>query len=248
MAGTRGAEAAADILLNLIRGRVTADADHLDAILDRFSDAARRFSAGGMTAFIGRRGRSEAVVAGIDVVAAVLDRMDVEKAAGFVAASVTAEHGATERLAHAFSALVPDVDRQRQVLGLARIKLASSEMGEDEAFPELWQGVESMLASYSDATFVSADNARELSSVRTQPVDVDHVSDDPPERIAGWLASVGDSALRALDRALLVDLLVIESDPLRWRDMAETVVTHADDLVRVGYFDQAWELVEGVIQ
>ena len=104
-----------------------------------------------------------------------------------------------------------------------------------------------MLASYSDATFVSTDYARELSSARTQPLDVDHVRDDPPERIAGWLASVGDAALRALDHALLVDLLVIEADPLRWRDMAETVIAHADDLVRVGYFDQAWELVEGVI-
>ena len=64
--------------------------------------------------------------------------------------------------------------------------------------------------------------------------------------MAAWLATVNDGALRALDRTLLRDLLVIEPDPLRWRDIADTVVTHADDLVRVGYFDQAWQLVEAV--
>jgi HEAT repeat protein len=42
-------------------------------------------------------------------------------------------------------------------------------------------------------------------------------------------------------------LLVIESDPLRWRDVAETVIAHADDLVRVGHFDRAWQLAEGVV-
>jgi HEAT repeats len=248
VAGSKGPDGVADILLNLIRGMVEADAGHLDDLLDRFSEAARRLSAGGMLAFMQRRSRPEAQVGDLNVVGAVLDRMADEDAAGFVAGSVMAEHGATERLAHAFSALVPDGNRQRQVLGLARAQLATSELGDDDAFPELWQGVESMLGSYSDATFVSADYARELSNARTQPVDVDHVSDDPPERITGWLSSVGDAALHALDHALLVDLLVIESDPLRWRDMAETVVAHADDLVRVGHFDQAWQLVEGVIE
>ena len=104
-----------------------------------------------------------------------------------------------------------------------------------------------MLTSYSDETFVSNDYARELSNARTQPVDVEQTSDDPPDRIAVWLSSVGDSALRALDRTLLVDLLTIESDPLRWRDMADTVVAHAEDLVRVGYFEDAWLLVEAAI-
>ena len=42
-----------------------------------------------------------------------------------------------------------------------------------------------MLTSYTDARYVSEDYARELSHARTLPVDVERVSDDPPERIAG---------------------------------------------------------------
>jgi hypothetical protein len=86
---------------------------------------------------------------------------------------------------------------------------------------------------------VSTEYGRELSNARTRAVTVEGTSDDPPERVAAWLATVGDAALRGLDHYLLLDLLVIEADPLRWRDIAQTVVTHADDLVRVGYFDQA---------
>jgi HEAT repeat protein len=123
----------------------------------------------------------------------------------------------------------------------------ASEVGQDSGFSELWDRVSGMLTSYSDANFVSDDYARELSAARMQPVDVEKTGDDPPERIATWLSTVNDSALRGLDRSLLTDLLAIESDSLRWRDLAETVVAHADDLVRVGYFDQAWELVEAVI-
>ena len=106
----------------------------------------------------------------------------------------------------------------------------------------MWNGVEQMLTSYTDARYVSDDYARELSHARTLPVDVERVSDDPPERIAGWLATVSDGALRSLDQHLLTDLLQIENDPSRWRDVADTVVAHADDLVRVGHFEPAWQL------
>jgi hypothetical protein len=169
--------------------------------------------------------------------------------AGFVANAVVAERGASERLAHAFRSLVPELDRQRQLLGLAREQVAASEelTADEDGFPELWQGVERMLTSYTDARYVSEDYARELSHARTQPVDVEKTSDDPPERVAAWLSTVSDAALRNLDRDLLTDLLAIEADPSRWRDVADTVVGHADDLVRVGYFDEAWHLVEAVI-
>ena len=103
-----------------------------------------------------------------------------------------------------------------------------------------------MLTSYTDATYVSSDYGRELSSARTRPVDVERVSDDPPERMSGWLGTVSDTSLRTLDHQLLIDLLTIEEDPLRWRDVAQTVVAHADDLVRVGHFEQAWLLAETV--
>jgi hypothetical protein len=105
-----------------------------------------------------------------------------------------------------------------------------------------------MLTSYSDKSWVSDEYGRELSSARVQAVDVERISDDPPERIAAWLATVNDAALRQLDTDLLVDLLVIETDPLRWRDVADTVMRYADDLVRAGRFDQAWCLADTVVR
>jgi hypothetical protein len=57
---------------------------------------------------------------------------------------------------------------------------------------------------------------------------------------------VSDTELRNLDLQLLVDLLSIEREAPRWRDVADTVAAHADDLVRVGHFDHAWRLVDAI--
>ena len=91
---------------------------------------------------------------------------------------------------------------------------------------------------------MSEQYGRELSNARTRAIEVEAISDDPPERIALWLGTVADAALRSLDHQLLLDLLAIEADPPRWRDIAETAAGHAEDLVRVGYFDQAWQLAD----
>ena len=52
-----------------------------------------------------------------------------------------------------------------------------------------------MLATYSDEGFVSDDYARELTAARTQAIEVERTSDDPPERIAAWLGTVNERAL-----------------------------------------------------
>jgi HEAT repeat protein/PBS lyase HEAT-like repeat-containing protein len=234
--------------LNLLRGL----ADHLarsgpeklDAMFRQMGHAAGRLSADDMVALLARRDQPEAMAGTINVVGATTERMSDASVAHFVAGSVIAEGGATDRLAQAFQSLVPERDRQRQLLALAEAEVSASEVGDD---PELWGRVEGMLTSYSDDSFVSSEYGRELATARNRAVTVESTSDDPPERVASWLATVADAALRGLDHQLLGDLLVIETDPLRWRDVAQTVAAHADDLVRVGYFDQAWQLVETVI-
>ena len=40
----------------------------------------------------------------------------------------------------------------------------------------------------------------------------------------------------------------MKTDPARWRDIADTAAAHAEDLVRVGYFDQAWQLADSVVR
>jgi hypothetical protein len=251
----KGVELQTAALLNIVRGLVDyisrTDPQELNTVFEKFGRGARHLSVEAMIALLAERRRPEAMAGSVNVVSALIESMSDSTVAGFVADSVVAERGASERLAHAFRSLVPEFDRQRQLLALAREEVAASEMAKEqneEDFSGLWNGVEQMLTSYTDARYVSEEYARELSHARTLPVDIERVSDDPPERIAGWLATVSDSALRSLDQDLLTDLLKIENDPSRWRDVADTVVTHADDLVRVGHFEQAWLLIETMVE
>ena len=235
-----------DAFVNLLRSLAEyvgkTNPAQLDQTLRQVGGAAGRLSAEAMLELLMRRGQPEAMAGSVDVVNAVVHRLSDGTVAQFVSNSVIAERGATDRLQQAFQALVPDIDRQRQLLSLAHDEVSSSELGQEAAFQDLWQKVETMLTSYSDEKFVSDGYAKELSWAKARAVDVEAVSDDPPERIAGWLETVTDGSLRALDHMMLHDLLSLEQDPARWRDVADTAIAHAEDLVRVGYFDQALTL------
>jgi len=247
----RGTDVMTAAFLSLLKGLTDyigrTNPERLESVFREMGHAAGRLSAEAMVNLLAQRQTPDAMSGTVDVITGVTGRMSDGNVAHFVAGSVIAEHGATTRLAHAFQALVPEMDRQRQLLGLAQDEVAGSELGRDQAFAELWERVEGMLTSYSDADYVSSQYGRELSGARARAVEVEQTSDDPPDRIAGWLGTVNDSALRALDHQLLTDLLLIEADPARWRDIAETVVGHAEDLVRVGYFDQAWVLADVIV-
>jgi hypothetical protein len=236
--------------VNLLRGLAEyvgkTNPAQLDQTLRQVGQVAGRLSAEAMLELLLRRAQPEAMAGNVDVVSAMVHRMSDGAVAQFVSNSVIAERGPTDRLAQAFHALVPDADRQRQLLALAEPDVAASDLGHEAAFQDLWQKVEAMLTSYSDEKFVSDAYARELSGARARAMDVEATSDDPPDRIAGWLGTVTDAELRTLDALLLIDLLRIEEDAARWRDVAETVVVHAEDLVRVGYFDRALQLVDTV--
>ena len=236
--------------INLLRGLAEyvgrTNPAQLDQTLRQVGQVAGRLSAEAMLELLVRRAQPEAMAGNVDVVSAMVHRMSDGAVAQFVSNSVIAEHGATDRLAQAFQALVPDSNRQRQLIALAEPDVAASELGQEEAFQDLWQKVETMLTSYQDDRFVSAAYARELSGARAKATDVEATSDDPPERIAGWVATVSDAALRNLDQLLLGDLLRLEEDGARWRDVAETVVTHVEGLVRVGYSAQALQLAENI--
>jgi HEAT repeat protein/PBS lyase HEAT-like repeat-containing protein len=240
-----GAQSAA--LLRVLAGLTEyvrrAQPEQLDAFLHQMSAAVLRLTDDTVAEFAHSRERPEATIGTMNVVGALIERMGDQQVAEFVGDSVIAARGASERLAQAFNALVPEYERQRQLLSLAEERVAASPLGREESFEELWERVEKMLTEYSDARYVSNEYARELSDARARAVAVEATSDDPPERIAVWMSSVSDGALRGLDMLLLTDLLGIEREPDRWRDIAETAVQHAEDLVRVGLFDQAWRLV-----
>src|SRR5205085_2540591 len=89
----------------------------------------------------------------------VLTRLTDDSVAEFVATSVTAEKGATDRLAQAFEALVPDAEKKADLLHLAQEVARRAAPEQDAAFESLWHGAKDMLLSYSDNTFVSTEYA-----------------------------------------------------------------------------------------
>ena len=215
-----GARAAA--LLQLMNSAVEAarvrGEDMVDRALDSIAACGRKLTPEMMLAVLAQRrspDQGEARVA-----SAVVERMSDESIASFVAGNVASEGRATERLAQAFEALVPEHERKERLLSLAEEEVRESPLGQDGGFETLWQGAADMLRSYSDRNYVSEDYGRELSGTRTQAIEVERSSDDPPERVQQWLSTVTDEALKQLDLALLLDLLRIESDPDQWKDVA----------------------------
>lgn len=183
-----------------------------------------------------------------DVASAVVDRIGDDTIASFVAGSVVKEGGASERLAQALQLLVPEIDRKERLLDVAKQEAEQSPLGQQSGFEDLWASAANMLASYSDETYVSASYARELSSAKTQAVDVERVSDDPPERIKEWLSTIGDDALRQLDFSLLLDLLKVEDDAAPWRDIARIVVSEVERRTQLGEIHEAQKLASALMK
>jgi HEAT repeat protein len=232
-------------LLRLVAKAVTsARPDLLEPVLQNAAAAAGHLSPEVMLELLTER--YQAPQGSLDVVSAMVDRMSDETIATFVAGSVVAERGATARLAQAFQALVSEEDRRAGLVGLAQEELLKTPLGRETTFQDLWQRASEMLLSYRDDKFVSSDYARELSNARTQAIDVERVSDDPPERVAAWLATVADAEVRSLDLQLLLDLLRVEADADRWRDVLEPAIAHIDDLVLLGDFESAVPLTRAI--
>ncbi|HKT78608.1 MAG TPA: HEAT repeat domain-containing protein, partial [Vicinamibacterales bacterium] len=186
------------------------------------------------------------------IVDEVVDRMSDSTIAGFVARNAMLPDSSLERVAHAFQTLVRETDARERLLALAHDEARSSPLGTTEGFEEVWDQVaQKMMTTYSDKPFVSDQYARELTSLtapRTQVIDVDQVNDDPPERLAGWLATVATNELRALDLTLVSDLLRIEEKNERWSTLMRPVVALIDDLLLVGDVDAAATLVEILVK
>jgi HEAT repeat protein len=180
------------------------------------------------------------------VVGQVVERMSDEHIARFVANNVAKDGTATERLAQAFQTLVPNPERRSHLLGLAHDEAATTPLGQTGNFESMWGTVKDLLTSYSDDSYVSRSYGRELSGARIQAMEVERINDDPPERMATWRETVSPSALRALDLLLLTDLLRIEDDPARWSELMPPVIAQIEDLLLVGDFDAADQLVSVV--
>jgi HEAT repeat protein len=177
----------------------------------------------------------------------VVDRIDDGTIASIVARSVASERGATDRLAQVFEALAPDATKKGPLLDMARAEAEQTEFGSDPRFPEVWQSAVTIL-NYSDKSYVSSEYARELSSAKSQAIEVERLSDDPPERIAAWLASVNEAALRDLDLLLTLDLMRVENDPDNWGGVADLAVREIERRAHLGDIAGAQQLTAAVAE
>jgi hypothetical protein len=191
--------------------------------------------------------RADAHQAGIDLPGEVRARISDQTVAEFVANSVSRDERATERLAQAFQALVPEPERRSQLLEMAHREAASLPIGQQPEFPDLWRSAADLMTSYSDSRFVSDEYGRELTTARAHAIEVERVSDDPPERVRAWIATVSDHAVRRLNHQLLLDLLSIETRPDAWERVLDGALTSIEQFVVSGDLDLARNLLDAIV-
>lgn len=239
--GAVGGSAAVIRLLRVIVDAVSAgDPSRLEPILRNMAAAFANLSPDTLLSLLRPRG----VAPDTQLVEAVVNRMTDGVVTDFVAHHVAAAGTASDRLALAFQALVPDRDNQQRLLALAHDDLAASPLGKMDGFAARWDHVaQQMLATYTDEPFVPVEYARELSAAQSQATVIEQISDDPPDRISAWVNTIATTELRTLDLALVLDLLDLEVDPDRWAGLMTPVVRLLEDLLLVGDFDAARELL-----
>ena len=254
----RAAESGRDLgqrtsaLLRLLQGIVQAvterEPDRVESALRSLAGAAGRLTPDMLVSLIARgrpRGEDDPVP---PLVNAVTSRMTDATIAQFVARNALAPNTSIERVAQAFHSLVLDVERRERLVAMAHDDAAASPLGAAEGFEQAWNAVaQEMLTSYSDKPYVSDDYARELTGTRSRAIDIEQMNDDPPDRLAGWLGTVATTELRKLDLTLVLDLLRIEPSTERWTTLMRPVVALIEDLLLVGDFDAAADLVAALL-
>ncbi len=239
------------LLKNLAAYALQHAPDDFDEIMTNVATSTTRLNAEVMLGLLTepppKAGASGRVEDGIDIGGELRSRFNEEQLGAFVAENVARDRGATGRLAEAFNSLATSDDQRRTALLLAEERVSLTPLGSDPQFNEIWADTVSMLMSYSDADYVPDEYDRELTSAREMAVEVEQVSDDPPDRIAAWLSTVNDNDLRALDQQMLVDLLRLEDRPDAWASVLELTLTRLEQLVLVGDLALARELLDAVV-
>lgn len=244
--GNAGARAAA--LMRLLKGLVSAVHDrapqHEERVMRDLAMALGHASPELLVSLAAQaRAQSDA---GSPIVSHVMGHMPDGTIASFVAREAIEAGAPIERVAQAFHALVVDGDRRERLVNMAH-DTAIVSGAEGDAFEASWKTIaEKLLSGYSDEPFVSEQYAQQLTTVRAEAVDVEQISDDPPERLTAWLGTVATSELRRLDLSLVLDLMRIEQDLTRRTALMDPVVSLIDDLLLVGDFEAA-DIVLGVL-
>ncbi len=174
---------------------------------------------------------------GVSVVRGLTAAFDDAKVAQLLATALALEGKATDRLATVFNTIAPDPDRKRRVLTMTRHMLKESDFGRTGQFQTLWTSMEELLVSYDERPFVSDAYRAALDEVGVRAERMAAV-DLPPE-LPEWIDTLGQQNVRSLSVIMLADLLNLEQDQQRARQVAEDMETLAEDLLMAGAYDDA---------
>jgi HEAT repeat protein len=226
-------------VVDFLRREAPAD---LDVALANTASAFSRLSPEFVLQLVGTGGAAGSEHA--PLVADLTSRIDDRTLAQFMARSVVRERSASARLAEALRLLAPDPGRRRAMAPLVHEELSRTEVSGDSSVDSLWSQAADMLTTYGDAAYVPSSYDRELTTAQHRATDRAQGSDDPPELVIGWLKTVSDVSIRELDMQMLADLLAVQHDPERRREALDLVMAQVDDLVDLGDFDGARQLVD----
>jgi HEAT repeat protein len=242
-------EARAAALLQLMRSALEAvkkaNPDDTDRAMQTMADACARLSPEMMLALFDKRQALDTTEA--QMAAAIVDRVNEQCVASFVARSVTTERGASEQLSNALDALAPEAQTRTRVLELAHDKARETDVGQEAGFEDLWKNAVDTLTAGANKLYVPEEYDRELTGAGQKALEVERVSDDPPERVHAWVDSVSERALHDLDLQLLRDLLRIELDPPAWEPLALIVVGEIEKRVLKSDVGGARTLAEALV-
>jgi hypothetical protein len=241
-------EARAAALLQLMRRALEAvkkaNPDDSERAMQTMADACARLSPEMMLALLDKRQALDTAEA--QMAAAIVDRVNEQCVASFVAQSVTTERGASEQLSKALDALAPEAQTRTRVLELAHDEARKTEVGQEAGFEDLWKNAVDTLTA-ANKLYVPEEYDRELTGAGHQALEVERVSDDPPERVHAWVDSVSEKALHDLDLQLVRDLLRIELDPAAWEPLALIAVGEIDKRVLQSDVTGARALAEALV-
>jgi hypothetical protein len=240
-----------DVVLRLLQAladfAATEHPGQLDRVLHQIAAVVPRLTPDIVLAMVAPPATAEGPRQGIDLGGEVCARLPESGIAEFVAQTFSREGSATSRLAQAFQALVPDESMRAGVLELAEQGAAGLAIGRQADFRTLWQRAAEMLTSYSDASYVSEEYGRELAAARIHAIEVERVSEDPPERIRAWRDTVDEGQVVVLNHRVLIDLLILETRPDAWRQMLDSAIQAVEQLVLTENMAMAHELLAAVV-
>jgi HEAT repeats len=225
----------------------TQHPEHLDRVLHQIAAVIPRLTPDIVLALVAPTAPEEAGAQGIDLGGEVCARLPESGVADFVAQTFSREGSATARLAQAFHALVPDEAKRAEVLEMAERGAANLTIGRQTDFRELWQRAADILTNYSDASYVSEQYGRELTAARIQAIEVERVSEDPPERIRAWRDTVDEGRVVFLNHRVLIDLLTLEARSEAWQQMLDSAIDAIEQLVLTENLAMAHELLAAVV-